>query len=436
MKQLIPRVDSSFGYAAATQYYAISAGDDALPVNASIARSRIPVPIAGTFRNLKLLCTSIHPTYTVTLMVNGVASTLTATLLSTEEEVQDTDHDVVVVAGDLVAYKVVGSTVAYPGFSAGTCIEFEGAESIYGINCNAAVVAIGGSIFGGALGNGQQESFGAPGTQLSETYSICAANGNITAIRAYANTIGAGGSWAVRIRKNGITQDGAGGTVDTTCTITDPAQTGNSAFTLPVVIGDHIDIISTRLVTSHTPSSAPTVSACIAFTPTTAGEYMLCGGSNDSLSATVDGYKWVRSRQLELPEYSNAAPIGSTGLRARGLYVERDGVPGVGKSVVYTLRKNATDTDITFSIADSNSTGFVIDDVSFVDGDRIDIEASPVNTPGNNPIHWGLTVDTAAEPPPPDPNPGSGVFILVPGLKHDFDETPIEVLVRTPLIGD
>jgi hypothetical protein len=47
-----------------------------------------------------------------------------------------------------------------------------------------------------------------------------------------------------------------------------------------------------------------------------------------------------------------------------------------------------------------------------------------------------LTVDTAAEPPPPDPNPGSGVFILVPGLKHDFDETPIEVLVRTPLIGD
>lgn len=65
-------------------------------------------PVAGTMKNLRFRCreAGVGETITVTLMVNGVASTLTAQITGATETAADTTHSVSIAAGDLMSLRV------------------------------------------------------------------------------------------------------------------------------------------------------------------------------------------------------------------------------------------------------------------------------------------------------------------------------------------
>lgn len=60
------------------------------------------------------------------------------------------------------------------------------------------------------------------------------------------------------------------------------------------------------------------------------------------------------------------------------LFVSRDVAPGLGKSIVYTLRKNGLDTDISVTLSGSDTSGSSVPSstVSFLAGDKISIKQS------------------------------------------------------------
>lgn len=65
------------------------------------------------------------------------------------------------------------------------------------------------------------------------------------------------------------------------------------------------------------------------------------------------------------------------------LYITLDAAPTTGKSWTFTVRKNGSDTGITFSIADDATTGSSANTVSVVAGDLISISQVSSGTPSN-----------------------------------------------------
>jgi len=397
--QIIPHLSHGVFYGASVSHLAVTGGfgEAAYAVTFSAAAAKHPWSVAGTFRHLVIGCNVPHPALTATLLVNGVATALTVSLAAGAALAANTGDAVAVAAGDDVCYRIAGTQQNFPGlvhFS--TCLEFEGAVASYGITAyttGGSVPSVGKRGIGGALGNGEWMSYGSdPGPVQSNTYSICAAPGAITRLDLKTFAAGpGGGAWVAWVRKNGVTQDGTGGTVDTACTLPDPAIHAFSAFSLPLALTDLVDLVLAR-TGSPGPAALAHVAASVAFTPTTAGMYMLCGGSNDAIRSDGPDWKWPRCDQLVTTESHGEAHIGPAGLRAAGLYVRRAGPPSPGRGTVYMLRRSGTDTPITLTIQDMEVTGQVQADVDFASGDAITVQATPFNNAVSNGFHWGLAL--------------------------------------------
>src|SRR5262245_55922867 len=209
--------------------------------------SIVVVPITGTFRNLIIYSPAgDHPNYTATLYVNGVASTLTCALLTADDVASDNTHEVSVVAGDDIFISVnVNPLGAGTGYPLNFSLEFEGNQQFYSISSGANHTSgdYGG---GGALGNGVIQTAYIP-TALSNTYSICTTPGTLTGIRSKDfSTNNVGGGYTAYISLNQVLQDGSGGTVNTACSWNDGDVGASSSFSLPIVIGDHVEFALLR----------------------------------------------------------------------------------------------------------------------------------------------------------------------------------------------
>jgi hypothetical protein len=415
MKQIICKCTHNANYAFTTGYIGLNDGEGSFSIAVTFGINKVKHPwsVSGTFRNLTVYTPFTHPDISVMLMVNGVATALSVSLLGSDTIKSNISDDIAINAGDDVVLRLTSAApVLYPGYSLGFSIEFEGNQAVYGICPFTGGGTAGVAHFGGAFGNGVFQTFG--GSNNSNTYSICAAAGNITRLdlKTYSGAPGAS-SWVGYIRKNSILQDGSGGTVNTTCTITGGATSANSSFTLPVVEGDHLDIYVIRNGLDVGFANAH-VAASVAFNPTVAGQFMMCGGSNDAISGIDIGWKWTRSEQLANLESKALAPIGDNGFNALGLYVEVSGAPGPGRSFTYTLRRSGVDTLITVTVQDLDTSGSIIATVPFISGQYTTIQITPNNSPiGGLGFHWGLALDTSVAPPPPD-NPLCGIYKIVP----------------------
>lgn len=67
--------------------------------------------------------------------------------------------------------------------------------------------------------------------------------------------------------------------------------------------------------------------------------------------------------------------LGVPQATAKRLFITRDTAPGAGKSIVYTLRKNGIDTDITVTLSDTDTSGASdpTKTVSLLAGDKLSI---------------------------------------------------------------
>lgn len=106
------------------------------------------------------------------------------------------------------------------------------------------------------------------------SYSVIPTPGDLTALDYVLVTApGSGKSYTLTLRKNGVAQDGSGGTPNTTVTISDLATTGAWAGTVSLVAGDYIDV---NVVGTSTPaSSALTVAST--FSAATDGVSIIAG---------------------------------------------------------------------------------------------------------------------------------------------------------------
>lgn len=406
------------------------------------------IPVDGVFNNLVVYSpVGLHSNYTITLMINGVASALTCSLTSGNSVAFDKTHSVSVVAGDDFYLSIQPSASSAGEKPLNVSLEFNGSQHFY---CSGigGPYNVGEYANAGALGNGRFAMGAALGV-LSNSYSICAVSGTIKGLRMKSFFANVGGSWIARIVKNKILQDGTGGTIDTTCTLVDGNVHTTSTFLLPIVAGDHVDIILSRTGT-NVGILQNAVSTSVLFNPTDASSFMFCGGNNDATTNSGAEYKWMQSKQIALDENIPKCPIGPTGITLTGLYIEVPS-PGIGKSRTFTVRKNGVGTAATVTIADLNSsaliTGLAID---FVENDFIDIEVTNIGTPITGlGVFWGISTKATATIPPDGGGDGtdsrSGIYYIgresPGGTKHDRYRGDVLMkipnpTVRTALVGD
>lgn len=398
MKQIFVKSAYNAGFASGTSWIPASAGigDFGTTVSFGADYATHPTPIAGTFRNLIVYSRSgVKADLTLTLLVNGVASALSTPLAAASTSASNTTDSVTVAAEDDITFRV--TTTLGVGHDLSFSVEFEGAQNIYGITPWAGSFGATGVVSGGALGNGLLAAYAGGGRTGS--YSICAVAGTLTKItlKSYAGAPGVG-VWTANAMVNGIQQDGTAGSVDTRTVLTGASTIVSQAFVLPISITDHVEIVLTRTVIDA-PFAVAQVGIGVAFTPTTDGEFMFCGGSNDTISTTDIGWVWNKSEQLANAETRVLAPTGSFGYTAKGLFAEVESGPTPGRSFTYTVRKNEASTGLAVTIADNDITGSMLLDVPFVLNDTVALMITPTALPASHQFHWGLAVSTAVAAP-------------------------------------
>lgn len=331
---------------------------------------------------------------TFTIRLNGVNQPLQIVISDLETSGSDLVNTVTVAAGDLLAVQMVpaGTPAASGPFSYNA--QFVGTnakESVYqAVNLLDSDDTV--EMFSG-LWTGT--TFNASPTTVT---SVASAPGTITRWDTrVSSALGVGNTYDYFIYKNGVKQDGAGGTQNTQIQITGAVQTAGSAsgFALVVAAGDQFYI-------SAVPTSNPGLRRhcwSVAFTATTDGESQFAGFATDLLNVTTTEYvgptgdsgTWTGTE-------ANAPPMAAWSSRATlsKLYLKLDAAPGSGgDAYVFTLRRNsaAPGGTLTVTITDAETTGQdTTNSLTVQGGQTFDIECNPAVTPTARRVSWAMTL--------------------------------------------
>lgn len=389
----------------ATRYYAmLSGGPSPGGATTDLEANRVGIlPVPGTIRNLRVIPRDVLPggddqfIFTVqrgaaggALANTGISVTVNNTT-SITTGVTDTDSQYFD-AGDYIVLTRVASGSA-PANSFYLSYEWEPETP------NVSVYSFSGNITSN-LTNDQFEGFFSGGyawAASAETQiDVVGIGGTIGGYRFKVSTApGTGTSRTFTYYKNGVAQDGVGGTVDTRGTIADSATTVATSFSLAVVPGD-------RIAVKHATSGAPAAAKGVGvgwFVSSTPDTWNLCADMNVTLSGTATLFQWpngdVASVVGDATETTRQHRAPVTTFYCYGLRVAVDQAPGAGTQWDYTLRKNAADTAQSATISGTNLTGQdaggIADAVTIASGDLISFEFTPTNTPAsNNGTRWAL----------------------------------------------
>ncbi len=330
-----------------------------------------PMVVAGTFSKLKVKL--IDPagageSWTVDLYVNGSASAITVTISDTDTD-GSVETNVAVSAGDLVKYVMTRSSTSASQPNMVLALEFTASAAntyVYGFRDMAAWASTGVS----APFYGE----GFPTTAGSEDHASITPTGTVTAWRInmadgvfpYVTTPGAN-TITYTLQKNGVDQDGTGGTVDTVLAFTGSTNTGNKSFSLSTTDGD---LLSVKCVVSGTPGVRPPAGT-IAF-ESSSQCFNRCGTHNNT-----PAYQWIvgaatdgSSQSWSFTE-SERRLIASSSFAITGLRVNLPSIPG-GATFSVRLRRNGL-TVMTADIAAPTLTASVDGFVSVGEGDYLDL---------------------------------------------------------------
>lgn len=339
------------------------------------------MPAAGTIRNLRAMVTVALAgvaTVAFTVMKNGVDTGLTLTLNSSTQSAESTTA-VSFVAGDTITLKRVFVGTAPKLFVYSLEWEPTAADvSVYGWGNSGSDLSA--NQMDGVFCGGQ--GWSASGESQIDLLAIA---GTLTALRMNLATAPGGvTSRTFTIYKNGVAQDGSGGTVDTRLTISGTSTTGSVSFSLSLVAGD-------RLAVFHTVSGVPAASkgsGTAAFTSAVANSWNICGDlGTTAISSAATNYHipmgdgGTTGSSATESDVEFQCPI--TPLILSGLRVALDVAPGAGKSWVFTLRKDGADTAQTVTIADAaTSASFGAgSEVTYTSGSKLAVKSVPSGTP-------------------------------------------------------
>jgi hypothetical protein len=368
--------------------------------------AQAPCATAGTFSNLVIrLATAPGGAASRTYVVrkNGVDTAMTVVISGSNTTARDTTNSITVAAGDVLSMSTTPSgTPDSAGLTGNTFIDVEfvgttAAESGYGWAPAALSTTA-------TRWNGLFSGWTWSSTSGATTHNVVAAAGTIAALYiTLTGTPGAGKSYAFTIYKNGVAQNGGGGTPNTTVTIADAATSGNSSFSLSVSPGD---LVYLECVPTGTPTSRQ--AACgVRFVATTDGQYQVCGLNLDALNTVNDAFTRVHGRDndWETTEAAGSLYGGVTDFSLSGLQVVLDGSPGAGNNYIFSLRRNTASPAGTPSvtIAESATTGSdTTGSVNIADGDIYALRSVPTSSPTARTAAWAfIGGDSVILPDPP-----------------------------------
>jgi hypothetical protein len=420
--QVIPRAISGVNYTDAQTYWGVMSGGNQLSDTFGQNVSRTPMPWAGTARNLVLYTRdSIPHDMTVTVLKNGAVTSLAVTLPAGETgPVYSSGLELDFAQFDDISYQTsTPSGTVFPGWSVSVCLEIESGGNVFGINPIFGTYDHAEGGIAGALGNGLWGSWseGTSPVALSGSYSICAVDGAITtlALKTFSGAPGSGDSWQAYIIKNLVVQDGGGGTVDTRCAITEGNTTGAVTFSLPVALGDHIDVVFYRFGT--TASNSTHVGVGVGFVPDEDGHFMITGGSAENVIEPLT-YKWTYALNDLTSELLALVPIGPSGLVARGIYIEREAAPSAGETKTHILRRNEENTLIQVTLHEGELSGLTTGFRSYAQGDTMSLRVESTGAPTGDGgfFFWGLDAAIVGVEPQPTGEIGPLIWIEWPRL--------------------
>jgi hypothetical protein len=362
-----------------------------------------PWSVDGVFRNLVISLTpapGVGKSWTFTVMVNGVATALSVTISDAEVTGRDTVNEITVAPGDYLTLQAVpsGTPAGITGSNFWVSCEFEGSTAREsGCSIGAALTSTSAVRY---RGPGDAGAWNATRTTVENIWAV---DGVIDRLDVRTRTApGAGKSYTLVLYKNGVAQDGTGGTPDTRCVLADTATTAYSTFSLPVTGGDALAI-------ECTPANSPTnayLGCAIKVTATIDGESQMSSAITGNLDATATRYHvavGADSRAWGLTESFFSTPAGVSAFRVGKFRVRLSAAPGAGKSYTLSLRRNSDSPAGTPSVtvADAATTGSdLVGALTVSDGDVWAMRSAPATSPAAAFAQWGL-VQSPAGPPTP-----------------------------------
>jgi hypothetical protein len=190
--------------------------------------------------------------------------------------------------------------------------------------------------------------------------SLVGADATVTALRIKCDSDpGVGKSRVYTLYKNGVAQDGGGGTPDTRATNSAGTTTASATFSLSVSAGDRLSV-GCALTGGAT---AAAVGGSIAMQ--TSGDVVMYGGAIENAIGT--GATTPTRYYEPYPQQSDSATdtesdndyIGADGLILSGMRIFLSAAPGGSGVRTFTLRENATDTDLEVAISGATATGSI-----------------------------------------------------------------------------
>jgi hypothetical protein len=389
-----------------------ASGNGAQTSSANDHLAYIAWPIAGTFQNMIVKGDLTGSTWT--LFKNGSATAITATTAG--GEARDVTHTVTVVEGDRLYYVRTGSDFLYqnePPIS--MVIEFESdgstTASAYGFAPNPNNSSGITTAAAGALG-----SYGLSGARAaSNTVSVCPIAGTIIRNTVFfeATATDATKGYRCTIWKNGVAQNGSGGTPDTRVEVyaTSTAFQYNSvSCTLAVAVGDRLEQAIESINSVNMASGA----SCV-LEAAIPGQFAICG-SNQSGQGAGGPYaattvyaatpgRWGLGENIDEGCY-NIGAVTSFSLTQLQWFYNTNYPAGTGP-VTFKLFKNSANpaNQPTLTVVTGNT--YVQDsDASHVvqldDGDTWSTVAVASNTGGVQ-AHWSFAGYASSSPPPTPP---------------------------------
>ena len=317
-------------------------------VNASAGLARMPV--AGTIRNFRVESETAPGSGNaigLTWEKNSLSTSLAVTIADAATTGEDLTDSVSFVADDTLTI-TLAETGTVPNTDLLFSFEFEGAnaaDSVYGIATddggpNSDATPDYGLAFGGRIWLANSDAIRRQ--YLSTAGSFLGMTARLT------HAPGSGKSKTFYLVKDGVTQDGTGGTVDTSLTVANTDTTGAVSFSLPC---EQFDTISGLGIATNTPDGgiAYSVSVVLAFRSTLpAGAQHLGAASNDAVASSATRYMTPLGGGQDTvfdpaaTESERELIGGQTDLNLAGWVIR---VPVAhGSRVVYTCRVNGVDT--------------------------------------------------------------------------------------------
>jgi len=313
------------------------------------------------------------------------STSVAVTLSNAQVTNRDIGSTLAVTRGDLLQLEI--SVTGTP--AAATTLEIVCEHT--GTNANETAYTIHHAPGNGGLGSGSIYYLPGPfvGTTFSTTTppvspNVLAISGNVTALCGNSSVAIAGGeSWDFYLVYDGVLQDGAGGTVDTKCSVTGslPA-TATKTFTLPVVAGKTLTL---KLDHTGTPATTrPGASICIV--STNANESQVSAHTTNGSSTTVLNYTqfingtagWGVTTEANVAQ---PAPIST--FTYDQFYLITEAALGSPDTRTYDLRKNSTSPSgtPTIQITSAGLTGSDLTGaVASADLDTLDLRGNPAGT--------------------------------------------------------